>query len=201
MDDPALFPDDNYADRLRNGEEAAFRHVMDRYFPIITHFALRIVRDRAAAEDIAEETFIKLWQTRERTGNFQSIKAFLFIAAKNACINELRSEKSMARRHEGFAANAIGEEDAIDREIIRSEVQAEIHRAACELPEKMGRVFRLGFVEGMPNREIAKVLGVSVNTVKAQKARAVELLKEKLQGKDLLPAVLALLECWQKINS
>jgi RNA polymerase sigma-70 factor (family 1) len=201
MDEPALFPDDNYADRLREGDEAAFRHVMDRYFPIITHFALRIVRDRAAAEDIAEETFIKLWQTRERTRNFQSIKAFLFIAAKNACINELRSEKSKVRRNEGFAAIAVTEGDAIDREIIRAEVWAEIWRAADELPEKIGQVFRLGFVEGLPNREIAKQLGVSVNTVKAQKARAVELLKEKLQGRDLLPVAVALLELWQKINS
>jgi RNA polymerase sigma-70 factor (family 1) len=201
MDNPALIMDDSYADRLRDGDEAAFRYVMDRYFPIITHFALRIVHDRSAAEDIAEETFIKLWQTRERTRNFQSIKAFLFIAAKNACINELRSERSKVRRNSGFADTAMVEDDAIDREIIRSEVWAEIHRAASELPEKIGRVFRLGYVEGMPNREIAKALGVSVNTVKAQKARAVELLKEKLQGKDLLPAILGLLELWEKINS
>jgi RNA polymerase sigma-70 factor (family 1) len=195
---PALLPDDACADRLRAGDETAFRQVMDRYFPVITHFALRIVRDRAAAEDVAEETFIKLWQTRERTGNFQSVKAFLFIAAKNACINELKAQSSKARRNEGFAATAPTEGDAIDREVIRAEVRAEIYRAAAELPERIGQVFRLGFLEGLPNREIAKQLGVSTNTVKAQKARAIELLKQKLHGRDLLPAVLALLEFWQR---
>jgi RNA polymerase sigma-70 factor (family 1) len=199
MDNPALLPDDDYADRLRAGEEAAFRQVMDRYFPIITHFALRIVGNRAAAEDIAEETFIKLWQGRERVGNFQSVKAFLFITAKNACLNELRAGKNLARREQVFAGSGE-EEAAIDREIIRAEVWAEIWRAADALPEKMREVFKLGFVEGLPNREIAKLLGLSVNTVKGQKARAIELLKEKLNNKDLLPVVLALLEVWQQRN-
>lgn len=197
MDISAPISDDFYADQLRTGDEAAFRHIMDGYFPIITHFALRIVGHRAAAEDIAEETFIKLWQGREKVGNFQSLKAFLFITAKNACLNELRSGKNLARREQVFAGGGE-EEEAIDREIIRAEVWAEIWRAADQLPAKMREVFRLGFVEGLPNREIVKILGVSPNTVKAQKARALELLREKLKGKDLLPAVLVLIELWQK---
>jgi RNA polymerase sigma-70 factor (family 1) len=200
MDKPALLPDDDTADRLRAGDEDAFRHIMDGYFPIITHFALRIVGNRAAAEDIAEETFIKLWQGRERVTHFQSVKAFLFIAARNGCLNELRSGKNLARREQVFAGSGE-EEEAIDREIIRAEVWAEIWRAADQLPGKMREVFRLGFVEGLPNREIAKVLGVSVNTVKGQKARALELLREKLKGSDILPAVVVvLLELWQQRN-
>ncbi len=103
MEQSAPIPDDYYADRLRTGDERAFRQVMDRYFLIITHFSLRIVANRAAAEDIAEETFIKLWQGRGKVTNFQSVKAFLFITAKNACLNELRSEKNLARREQVFA--------------------------------------------------------------------------------------------------
>ncbi|HVU94328.1 MAG TPA: RNA polymerase sigma-70 factor [Puia sp.] len=201
MNTPTLITDDTCAGRLRDGDETAFRYVMDRYFPIITMFALRIVHNRSAAEDIAEDTFIKLWQTREKSQTFQSIKAFLFITAKNACLNALRSERSMARRNTGFVAASAEEEETIDREIIRSEVWAEIHRAAAELPEKTGRVFRLAYVEGLPNREIARQLNISVNTVKTQKARAIELLREKLQGKDILPAILTLLGLLEKLNS
>src|SRR6202012_1139301 len=114
-----IIPEDVFADRLRAGDEAAFRYIVDRYFPIITHFALRIVADRPSAEDVAEETFIKLWHNHSRVGNFQSVKAFLFITAKNACLNERRSSQNLLRRQQGFAAVQPREEDVIDQEIIR----------------------------------------------------------------------------------
>lgn len=192
-----LISEDVFADRLRAGDEGAFRYVVDRYFPIITHFALRIVADRPTAEDIAEETFIKLWHSHSQVGNFQSVKAFLYITAKNACFNERRSSQNRLRRHEGFSAGQAEQSVWIDQEIVRAEVQAEILRAVDELPEKMRRIFKMGFLEGMPNREVATALSISVNTVKAQKARALELLKEKLRGKDILPLALALLEVWK----
>lgn len=198
MESGSSISEDLFADRLRAGDEAAFRYIVDRYFPIITHFALRIVTDRPSAEDIAEETFIKLWHNHSRVGDFQSVKAFLYITAKNACLNERRSAQNMVRRHKGFSAGQPEHSEWIDQEIVRAEVQAEILRAVDELPEKMRRIFKLGFLEGMPNREIAKTLSISVNTVKTQKARALELLKEKLRGKDVLPLVLALLHVWQK---
>lgn len=201
MDNTERIPDDVYAARLQAGDESAFRYVMDRYFPIITHFALRIVANRAVAEDVAEETFIKLWQDHARVRNFQSIKAFLFITAKNGSLNERRSQQNQACKHRGFAADQADDGDRIDQEIIRAEVRAEILRTVDDLPEKMKRVFQLGFIEGMPNREIARVLDISVNTVKAQKSRALELVKEKLQGKDILPVAIALLNILAKINS
>lgn len=197
MESGSSISEDLFADRLRAGDEAAFRYVVDRYFPIITHFAMRIVVDRPSAEDVAEETFIKLWHHHSRVGNFQSVKAFLFITAKNACLNERRSSRNLLRRHEGFSAGQPEQSEWIDQEIVRAEVQAEILRAVDELPEKMRRIFQLGFLEGMPNREIAKTLSISVNTVKTQKARALELLREKLRGKDVLALILALIHVWK----
>ena len=201
MDNGSSISEDLFADRLRAADEAAFRYIMNRYFPIITLFALRIVGDRPTAEDIAEETFIKLWHNHAKVGNFQSVKAFLYITAKNACLNEKRSAKNLVRRLEGFAGEQPEHAGWIDREIIRAEVQMEILRAVDELPEKMRKVFQLGFLEGMPNREIARELSISVNTVKTQKARALELLKEKLRDKDVLPLVLTLFHAFQKIKS
>ena len=184
-------PEDAHADRLRTGDEAAFHYVMNRYFAVITSFAKRLMHNQAAAEDVAVETFIKLWQNHAGVGNFQSIKAFLFITARNACFNELRKEKNKERKHNVFAASQ-DQAEWIDQEIIRAEVKAEIYKAVDLLPKKMKRVFQLGFIEGLPNREIARMLDLSVNTVKAQKSRALELVKEQLQGKDILPTVVTL---------
>lgn len=190
--------EDAYAIRLQQGDEAAFRYIMDRYFAIITNFARRFVTNIAVAEDVAEETFIKLWKDHKRAGSFQSIKAFLYITARNACLNELRKEKNLQYRHQAYTANIDRETDFAANEIIRAEVKAEIMRAVDSLPEKMKKVFRLGYIDGMPNREIAALLNVSVNTVKGQKFRALELVKEKLQGKDILPFALIVLAAFHK---
>lgn len=193
-----IINEEYYAIRLQQGDETAFRYIMNRYFAVITNFARRIVVNNAVAEDVAEETFIKLWNDHEKVGSFQSIKAFLFIAAKNACINELRKEKNLQYRHHAYAASMAGEADFIANEIIRAEVKAEILRAVNSLPEKMKRVFQLGFLEGLPNRKIAEELKVSVNTVKSQKFRALELVKGKLYGKDILPFALIVLAALHK---
>ena len=128
------------------------------------------------------QSLLNCGRAGEKPANFQSVKVFPFITAKNASLNELRSGKNLTRREQVFAS-AGEEEESIDREIIRAEVRAEMWRAADELPEKMREFFTLGFVEGLPNREISKVPGISNNTVKPQKARAIELLREKLQGR------------------
>lgn len=198
MKDEGIISEDAYAIRLQEGDELAFRYVMDRYFAIITGFTKSILSNDAAAEDIAEETFIKLWQHHTQVSTFQSIKAFLYITAKNACLNQLRLERNEEKRHIHYTAGLEQEISLIDNEIIRAEVKAEIYKAVEQLPEKMRQVFRLGFIEGMPNREVARLLGVSANTVKAQKSRSLELLKEKLRGKDLLPAALLVLSTLNK---
>jgi RNA polymerase sigma-70 factor (family 1) len=181
------------AARLQQGDEAAFRYVMDRYLPIIINFSKKFISNKAVAEDVAEETFIKLWKNRAQIGSFQSVKAFLFIAARNGCLNELRRAKNLERRHHAYTASIEEETGLFANEIIRAEVKAEIYKTMEHLPEKIKRVFQLSFLEGLPNREIARRLDVSVNTVKAQKSRAIELVKERLQGKDILAFVLLVL--------
>ncbi|MEC5145280.1 RNA polymerase sigma-70 factor [Chitinophaga sp. 212800010-3] len=193
MNTARITDEEIYATRLQQGDEPAFRYIMSRYFPIITGFAKRFISNHAIAEDVAEETFIKLWHHHERVTSFQSLKAFLYITAKNACLNELRKEKNQQYRHYIYTANMARETDFIANEIIRAEVKAEINRTINSLPEKMKRVFQLGFIEGLPNREIARQLNISVNTVKGQKSRALELVKEKLQHKDIFPFILIIL--------
>jgi RNA polymerase sigma-70 factor (ECF subfamily) len=180
--------------RLVQGDEIAFRQIMKFYFPVIVNFSRRILGHDAAAEDVAAETFVKLWQNRSNLTSFQSMKAFLFISSKNSSLNELRSSQRADVRNTAYAAELESDTQFGEDAIIRAEAMALILQGSALLPEKIKRVFELGFLEGMPNREIARVLNVSVNTVKAQKARAVELLKEHFKEHHLLPAILILLD-------
>lgn len=74
-----IINEEYYAIRLQQGDETAFRYIMNRYFAVITNFARRIVVNNAVAEDVAEETFIKLWNDHKKAGSFQSIKALSLI--------------------------------------------------------------------------------------------------------------------------
>lgn len=168
--------------QIAEGDEDAFRSLMAIYFPIIVQFARKIVAHDAAAEDIASETFVKLWENRSRVESFQSIKAFLFITSKNSCLNELRHARREERRNVEYTSEHL--EDGVSfigDEIIRAETMAQVLKESAELPEKIRRVFELGYLEGLPNREIARLLKVSVNTIKAQKSRALELLKNRFK--------------------
>ena len=75
--------------------------------------------------------------------------------------------------------------------VVRAEVYQEIMEAIQELPTECGRVFKLAYVDGFSNEEIATQLSISVNTVKVQKNKAKILLREKLKG--LYPVMLLLL--------
>lgn len=181
------------AQRLRLGDEHAFRYVMNRYFLVINQFTKRIIKNTAAAEDVAVETFTKLWKHHHNVTSFESIQAFLYITAKNGCLNELRNARNLERRHINYTLIQEGDKGpSLSNEIILTEVKAEIYRMAEHLPEKIRRVFDLAYVEGLPNREIALKLSVSVNTVKSQKIRAIQLLKEKVPYKDAMPYLLLL---------
>jgi RNA polymerase sigma-70 factor (family 1) len=175
--------------RLSNGDEAAFRILMRLYFVVIVQFARKMLLHDAAAEDMASETFIALWENRRKVDSLKMVKAFLFITCKNKCLNEIRSRRREDDRHLEYIAR-MEDNRLITAEIIRAEVVAQILAAGNGLPPKIRRVFEMGILEGMSNQEIATQLQVSVNTVKTQKARALELLKHQFAENTLLIAIL-----------
>jgi len=159
-----------------------------KYYARLVHFACQFSKDRESAEDIVQEAFIKYWDLKNQLATEEAaVKSFLYTAVKNASLNAVRHLKVV----DSFAAQAqvseVEEETAIHA-IIRSEVLGELHNAIASLPESCQKVSRMGFLEGMKNHEIAQELGVSINTVKTQKKRGLELLRNRLK-----PEVISLL--------
>lgn len=171
-----------------------FGQIMRFYYPVILNFARKLVVDDGAAEDIAAETFIKLWQNRQNLTTAQSMKAFLFITSKNSCLNELRSSKRAAIRNATFASSVEIATPLIEEALIESEAMAVIVQASTFLPDRMKQVFELSFLEGLSNHEIAQRLNLSTNTVRNQKNRAVEQIKQRVKGTLLFPLILAMIQ-------
>jgi len=169
-------------------ETEEFSHVFKKYYPRLCHFAFRITGCRALSEDICQEAFIRYWHYRHNIADAEdAIRSYLYTMVRNACISKLRHDK-VVKRYLNSQDTAGSDEIGIDHAMIRSEVAAEIYGALEKLPQGCRQVVQMAYLEGMKNKEIASKLGVSVNTVKTQRQRAIHLLRSSLK-----PGTLALL--------
>jgi DNA-directed RNA polymerase specialized sigma24 family protein len=153
---------------LGDGNRKVFSQIFEKYFAALCLFAERIV-GAENAEDVIEELFVGLWNKQRSFNDEEHLKAFLYHAAKNACLDFLRSNKRANVRNTTYA-------NLID----------ELHQAIDELPAQCSKIVKLGYFEGLSNAEIAQKLGISVQTVKNQKGHAITLLKKRLPSKWLL---------------
>ena len=165
---------------LKKGSTRALHAVHDLYYPALRSFAMSLVGDVLAGEDIVAEVFVTLWKKHQDFKTIQNIKAFLYISTRNACINHLKKlqrdtvmktalTEYLSTEHESFALN----------EMIRAEVLQQIYEAIEALPSQCGKVFKMCYVEGLSNSEVAERFAISINTVKNHKVKALGLLRFK----------------------
>ena len=175
---------------LQKGGPDALQLLLKQFYSPLCLFAERLLKDKAASEDIVGESFIKLWHKRADFESLQNIKAFMYITVRNACLNYLKQAKRESLNQKQLAYITGEKEEFVLNEMIRAEVLKEIMHEIDKLPEQCGKVLRLGYLEGLRNQEIADLLHISVHTVKNQKARAIQLLKIKLRDRDLMTFLL-----------
>lgn len=165
---------------FKEGDQQAFNFIFAAYYSSLCFFANRLIQLRPVAEDIIQEAFVKLWKLRKAFNCQQSIKAFLFIITRNACLNFIKQWERDKEKEEHWSMTVeVIEDDKLDQ-LTRSESLVEVYEAVKGLPPECRKVITLYFVDGFRNPEIAKQLELSVHTVKNQKARGLYLLKKRL---------------------
>jgi RNA polymerase sigma-70 factor (ECF subfamily) len=159
--------------------EVNVKNLFDGYYNRLVYFSYQIINNKPQAEDIAQDAFVKFWDNWDHvSSNPVAIKNFLYSTVKNASLNVIRHNK-VAEQHIN-SQYGVPVEEAVFHTIIRSEVLAEIHKAISLLPGSCQQIFRMSYLDDMKNNQIAGVLGISVNTVKTQKQRALKVLRGHL---------------------
>jgi RNA polymerase sigma-70 factor (ECF subfamily) len=186
-----LPPSEELMVKIAEGDEDAFESLVNRHQTSILNLIYRFIGDRTQAKDLAQEVFIKVWQSAQNYEPKAKFTTWIYRITANLCFNELKS----ARRKKWFRflrpdANyeTRTEEDLPDRSpsaedlILARERSHQISDALQSLPENQRMAMILKRYDDLSYEEIARVLGCSVSAVESLLVRAKRTLKEKLKN-------------------
>jgi len=164
MDDKALLA------LIAQGDKVAFSQLMQRHLSAVTAFAMRYFSQRSDAEDIAQETFIRLWcKAPVWQDKGVSVKAWLYKVAYNQSIDQLRKQRLEYKPD--YDENIVDENAFIER-LINIESDLAMQKIAISaLPERQRTAITLCAIKGLSNNEAAIVLGISVDALESLLAR------------------------------
>lgn len=169
---------DLHIKRFQQGDNLSFKTIFDGQFKNLCLFINKFINDLPIAEDIAQETFITLWNHREEMDSSSHIKSFLYLTARNAAIDHLKHEKIKI----AYSEKALYELETTENFIhfiIEEEVEQILQATEERLPLQCRRIFTLS-MQGKSVEEIATLLDISINTVKTQKKIAYRQLKQHI---------------------
>ena len=154
-----------------------FKNIFDTHFSGVRNYIYYRSGDQELATDVAQETFIRLWEKKPETVS-GSIKALLFKIAGDILISQLRRRKVAMK----YTARVVGEDlSESPYDLIRyKELFQNYEKALERLPEKQRSVFLLSRMDGMKYFEIADNLGVSVKAVEKRMKNALEYLRKAI---------------------
>jgi RNA polymerase sigma-70 factor (ECF subfamily) len=177
-------PDDWKSDK---GFEALFKGL----YADLYRYAMNLLNDDMQADEVVQETFLKLWEQRLQLTIETSVQAYLYRAVHNRIMNLFNHEQvkdrykqTVQQAHRDAAHTPI-------QYLQASELAQKIEMALKKVPEKCSLVFQLSRQEELSYKDIASKLGLSVKTVENQISKALKILRAELS--DYLPTILVLL--------
>jgi len=184
-------PENDLIVQFSQGDSLAFTAIYNRYYSRLYYFVRKFVPEREDAEDITADVFAKLWKMRHNLHTIKNLEAFLYITGRNACLDFLRH---MQRRHLRqkeliyVLLQQPGEGEL--EEDVKTKVLQSIYAEIEKLPRSTRTVFKMAYLEGMSNGDIASALSINNQSVRNYKLRAVKLLRVSLLNKNMLVGAL-----------
>ncbi|WP_207513678.1 RNA polymerase sigma factor [Longitalea luteola] len=151
--------------RISEGDRHAFRELYQRYIPVLYPFIKSLCNDDSSGEDIVQDVFIKIWDNRAKAVNIKQVKSYLFRAAKNRFLNELRKQKKERNVINDRLYNGIDTETPEQQLTIKEGMRLG-DEALSRLSPKRRLIVELSTREELSLDEISARVGSSKNVVK-----------------------------------
>ena len=162
---------------LRDGDQAAFTEIYDRYWKLLFQTAFRILGKREPAQDITQNIFISLWQRREEAV-ILSLQPYLQQATRFAVFKAIREEQTDRAFYDRLAE--VTADIITDNPLLFKEQQALLNELVSALPEECRECFRLSREENLTYKQIAAMLGISEKTVEKRMSRSLQHIRQGL---------------------
>lgn len=166
---------------LAMGEQLkVFENLYDTYADAIFRHMYFRLGDRERAKELTQEVFMRTWQQLAAGATIEHPKAFLYRAAHNAFVNEIRTDKQQQSLDTLLDETGFEPADH-QQDVFRSAEEAEVLRFLETLPEQHRLVLTMRYIDGLQVKEIASLLEENETTISMRIARAVEHLRSKYQ--------------------
>lgn len=167
--------------RFVRGDEGALAEIIQLYWRSVVTYTAAYVGSSDAAQDIAQESFARLWQQRSQWIAGRPVRPFLFRVAHNLARNEQRHRRVREHWVVSEGAEPVRTSPSVAQIYDAHVLSDEARRAICALPERRRQVFILARFEELSYREIAELMGISVQTVANQMSAALADLRSALE--------------------
>ncbi len=159
-------------------QEISFRNDILPLKDKLFRLALRITMDRAEAEDVVQDTMLRVWNKRDEWHQYESIEAYCLVVARNLAIDRSRRMDTQTVELTSEMEEEAEASTPYDR-LAEKEKLNIIHRLINELPEKQRTIMQLRDIEGKSYKEIAEVLHLTEEQVKVNLFRARQKVKQQ----------------------
>ncbi len=156
-------------------DQQAFEKLYVHFYQRLLHFACSFTKERAAAEEIVEDVFVKLWERREKMAAINNLQVYLFVAIRNRALNFLDwKSRDMISYLDKYPENIRTSQDTPESMLMTKEMAAQINKAVETLPPRCKIIFKMVREERLKYKEVAEILNISPRTVDTQMTIAVK---------------------------
>jgi RNA polymerase sigma-70 factor (ECF subfamily) len=170
--------DEELLARFSNGDRKAAIALNSRLAPIVFTQALRILNDRAEAEDVTQECLLRLWRAAPKwKANKAKITTWLYRVTLNLCIDHLRKSN---RNISDVEQEVVDDTPDVECKLRNKERLQALRRALETLPDRQKRAVILRHIVGLPNPDISDIMGISIEAVESLVSRGKQALARTL---------------------
>ncbi|WP_066219617.1 RNA polymerase sigma factor [Formosa haliotis] len=156
---------------LKDGDEKAFKFLFDQYYNRLVAYITTYTHDKMSSEDIVQQSFIDLWNNKEKLDENKSLKSYLYAIAYNRFIDSVNKDKRQNHLLELVYENALRDIINEDNEALEKRIK-KMNQIIESLPPKCRETLEMNKIKGYKYKEIAEIMGVSIKTVESQMSLA-----------------------------
>lgn len=152
---------------VRDGDTKAFDRIVLRYYKPVLNFFYRLGVPLCDVEDLAQQTFIRLYRFRAYYEKKSKFTTYLFLLARRVRIDEIRKSIRRKKVNEAFRKE-VAFQESLPPKSDNTGLKDDLRQALLQLSEPYREVVILGLIQGLPYQEVAEIVGVPVGTVKSR---------------------------------